>query len=181
VGPPIRGHGGLERGAHDQRMTVCGPGGQTDFIEIPPESMLPCREREVPLRGTSGQGAKTDKTRGVQGDAKTRNVADGHRTLDNHDDLAPMHSHHLAERAQTRRRDLYDIVDDDHRGCAISWSVVSPYRAQVLDGGPKSTLGVATVPEHELPTALSPGKLTKQRRTTGSIDACEHDVPAFIE
>lgn len=55
------------------------------------------------------------------------------------------------------------------------------HRAQLLDGDPKSTLRVAAVPEHELPTALFAGKLTKQHRSPGSIDACEHDVLTFIE
>jgi hypothetical protein len=163
-------------------MTVCGPGGRTDFVEIPPESVLTCREREVPLGGTSAQRAETDEARGIQSDAKTRDVADRHRTLDNHDDLAPMRSHQMAERSQTLRRDSDNIVDDDHRGCAIYWSIASgSYRAHPLDIDPKCALSIAAVPEHELPTGLIAGQPTHQRRSSGSEDACEHDVPAFIE
>jgi hypothetical protein len=93
-----------------------------------------------------------------------------------------MRSHQLAERAHTLRRDLNDIIDDDNRGFAVSCSVVNgSSRAQLLDSDPESTLRVAAVPEHELPTALVAGQPTHQHRSPGSKDTCEHDVPAFIE
>jgi hypothetical protein len=162
-------------------MTVSGPGGRADFVEIPSERVVTGRKGEVPLGGISAQRAKTDEARGVQSDAKTRDVADQHRTLDNHNDLAPIRSRQLAEGSQTLRCDLRDIVDDDHRRCAISRSIVSSAYAYLPDIDPKGALRVAAVPEHELSTGLIAGQSTNQRRSSGAKDACEHNVLAFIE